>query len=215
MPEHTLSRRDVLKLSGLALVGTAVACSGLGYVVTRTPDNSTPDLSLGKETPMSQTILVAYATRAGSTAEIAVAIGQTLAARGFVVDVKSVKQVSSLSEYQAVILGSAIRMGNWLPEAVAFVKSNQAALSAMPVALFTVHMLNTGDDEASRAARHAYLNAVRPLLNGAEEVYFEGKMDFSRLSFLDRFIANMVKAVEADRRDWAKIRSWAPAALAV
>jgi len=83
----------------------------------------------------------------------------------------------------------------------------------MPVALFTVHMLNTGDDEASRTARLAYLNAVRPLLNGAEEVYFEGKMDFSRLSFLDRFIANMVKAVEADRRDWAKIRAWVPVAL--
>ena len=76
----------------------------------------------------------------------------------------------------AVVLGSAIRMGNWLPEAVDFVKANQAALNALPTALFTVHMLNTGDDEASRAARAAYLDAVRPLLNGVETAYFEGQV---------------------------------------
>ncbi len=163
---------------------------------------------------MNQRILVAYATRAGSTAEIAAAIGESLSAHGYAVDVRPIKDRPRLDGYSAVVLGSAIRMGNWLPEAVNYVKANQAALAAMPVALFTVHMLNTGDDEASRAARHAYLNAVRPLLNGAEEIYFEGKMDFSRLSFLDRLISKMVKAVEADRRDWAQIRSWTPAALA-
>ena len=47
-------------------------------------------------------------------------------------------------------------------------------------------MLNTGADDASHAARQGYLKAVRPLLPGAEEVYFEGLMDFPRLSFLDR-----------------------------
>ncbi len=163
---------------------------------------------------MNQRILVAYATRAGSTAEIAAAIGESLSARGYAVDVRPVKSQPDLAGYTAVVLGSAIRMGNWLPEAVNYVKTNQVALSALPVALFTVHMLNTGDDEASRTARAAYLNAVRPLLPGAEEVYFEGKMDFSRLSFLDRTIAKMVKAVEEDRRDWAQIRGWTPAALA-
>jgi menaquinone-dependent protoporphyrinogen oxidase len=92
---------------------------------------------------------------------------------------------------------------------VNFVQANQAALRALPVALFTVHMLNTGDDEASQTARAAYVNSVLPLLNEAETVYFEGKMDFSRLSFLDRFIAKMVGAVEEDNRDWERIHAWA------
>jgi menaquinone-dependent protoporphyrinogen oxidase len=105
-------------------------------------------------------------------------------------------------------------MGSCLPEAVEFVKPNQQALKKMHVALFTDHMLNTGDDEASRTARLAYLDTVRPLLNQPEEVYFAGKMDFSRLSFLDRFIAGMVKAVEDDQRDWDKIRNWSPAIFA-
>lgn len=116
--------------------------------------------------------------------------------------------------YQAVLLGSAIRMGSWLPEAVEFIKTNQQVLNHLPVALFTVHMLNIGNDETNRAARQAYLNQVRLLLPYAEEMYFAGKMDFSRLSILDRFVANLVKAVESDQRDWDKIRSWAPAIFA-
>lgn len=160
---------------------------------------------------MNKRVLVTYATRAGSAAEIAAAIAKTLAARGYAVDVKPVKEKPKVDGYAAVVLGSAIRMGAWLPEAVDFVKANQAALNSLPVALFTVHMLNTGDDEASRTARAAYLNAVRPLLNTAEAVYFEGQMDFGRLSFLDRAIAKMVKAVEADHRDWDQIKQWASA----
>jgi menaquinone-dependent protoporphyrinogen oxidase len=74
-------------------------------------------------------------------------------------------------------------------------------------------MLNTGDDEVSRTNRLAYLDKVRPLLRDHEEVYFQGNMDFSRLSFLDRMIAKMVKAKEADNRDWESIHSWVPEIL--
>lgn len=158
---------------------------------------------------MSRRILVAYATRAGSTAEIATAIARTLNERGFAVDVRPIKARPEISGYDAVIIGSAIRMGHWLPEAVDFVKANQAALNGVPVALFTVHMLNTGDDETSRANRAAYLDAVRPLINPAAEAYFAGAMNFARLSFLDRLIARMVGAVEEDRRDWTAIKAWA------
>ncbi len=86
---------------------------------------------------MSQTVLIAFATRAGSTPEIAHAVGETLAARGFNVDVQPVRQVRSLQAYDAVILGSPIRVGNWLPEATAFVRTFQADLNRLPVALFT------------------------------------------------------------------------------
>ncbi len=160
---------------------------------------------------MNKTVLVTYATRAGSTAQIAAAIGETLDERGFRVEVKSVKSQPALDGYAAVVLGSAIRMGNWLPEMVKFIEANQVALAAMPTALFTVHMLNAEDDEAHRAAREACTAPVRALLPDAPEVFFTGSMDFSRLSLLDRFISRMVKAEEADRRDWDAIRRWASA----
>jgi menaquinone-dependent protoporphyrinogen oxidase len=208
-----VSRRDFLKVAGLTLATAAVTCSGLGYVATRTPRVEDPEFAFGEENSMNNRILVTYATRAGSTAEIAATIGKSLSERGFAVDVKPVKDKPSLNGYQAVIMGSAIRMGNWLPEALDFVKANQSTLKALPVALYTVHMLNTGDDETSRSARLAYLNNVRPLLNSAEEAYFTGKMDFSRLSFMDRFISKMVKAVESDQRDWDNIKQWAKTVL--
>jgi len=51
-------------------------------------------------------------------------------------------------------------------------------------------------------------------LPNAPEAFFTGVMDFSRLSFLDRFVANMVKASESDQRDWEKIRAWSNEVLA-
>jgi len=105
-------------------------------------------------------------------------------------------------------------MCNWFPEMVKFIQDNQPALNSLPAALFTVHMLNTDDDEASCVAREAYTAPVRALLPKAPETFFSGVMDFSRLSFLDRFVANLVKAVESDQRDWDKIRAWAPAIFA-
>lgn len=162
---------------------------------------------------MNNRILVTYATRAGSTVEVAAAIGETLGARGFSVDVKPVKENPQVDGYQAVLVGSAIRFGQWLPEAVEFVKNNQQALNRVPVALFTVHIMNLGDDEQSRGNRMAYLSAVRPLIKPVDEVFFPGEIDPARLSFLERLIGQIVKSPVGDFRDWDKIRGWANAVL--
>lgn len=162
---------------------------------------------------MNNRILVTYATRAGSTVGVASAIAETLGQRGFAVDVKPVKEKPTLTGYQAVILGSAIRMGQWLPEMKDYIKSNQAALGKLPVALFTVHMSHVGDDETSRSARQAYVAPIHALLTPADEAFFAGKMDFNTLSFMDRLIMQAIKgkgSSEAeDLRDWGKIRGWA------
>lgn len=213
MSAQKMTRRRLLKMAGLTVGVATLTCAGGGYAATRRPDIEIPETTYGEENTMNNRTLVTYATRAGSTAEIATAIGESLSQRGIAVDVKPVKEKPDLNGYQTVVIGSAIRMGKWLPEAVDFIEANQAALNQLPVALFTVHMNNLGDDEDSQAARRTYLDAVRPMLDGTEEVYFAGEIDFSRLSFLDRLIAKGVGAVEADERDWDRIRAWVPAAL--
>ncbi|RPI21486.1 MAG: flavodoxin, partial [Chloroflexota bacterium] len=100
---------------------------------------------------MSYKILIAYASKCGATGEVARAIGQVWADQGEHVDVKPVSEVASLDGYAAAAIGSAIRFGQWLPEAVEFVKKNQQALNQVPVAVFTVHIMNMGDDEQSLA----------------------------------------------------------------
>jgi menaquinone-dependent protoporphyrinogen oxidase len=156
-------------------------------------------------------VLVTYATKAGSTGEVAEAIGQALCAGGaaVVVDVKPVKEVSDVSGYSGVVVGSAIRMGRWLPEAVKFVESQKAALAVMPVAYFQVSGFLKEDTPENRQEAATYLGAVRALAEPVSEGLFAGKMDYSKLSFFDRTIAKIVGSAEGDWRDWDAIRAWA------
>lgn len=158
---------------------------------------------------MNAKTLVAYTTRAGSTAGVAQAIAETLSAQGAAVDLLLIKDVKDLSSYRAVVLGSAIRFGAWLPEAVKFVERNQSILNQLPTAYFVVHLQNLGQDEASRTARTAYLNPVRKLVQPRKEAFFAGVGDWSKVSFFEGLIAKMVKAPEGDFRDWNTIRAWA------
>ncbi len=141
--------------------------------------------------------------------EVAQAVAQELTNRGYAVDVRLAKQVSSLEGYAAVVIGSAIRYSQWLPEAVKFVEQNQAALKQMPTAFFAVHLMNMGDDETSHKARLAYLDPVRKLVVPKAEAFFSGVGDPSKVSLFDRLIAKAVKSPEGDFRDWSKIRAWA------
>ena len=158
---------------------------------------------------MSKKILVTYATRAGSTAEVAEAIGKTLAAKGVTVDVLPIKKVTDLTSYQAVVIGSAVRFGQWLPEAVKFVELNNTVLGQKSTAFFAVHIMNLGEDEASRKARLAYLAPARKLIMPKAEAFFAGSGNPSKLSFLERTIGRMVKSPEGDLRDWKAINAWA------
>ena len=162
-------------------------------------------------------ILVAYATRAGSTVDVAEKIGEALRANGATVDVRAVKDVHDVNGYAAVVVGSAIRMSNWLPEAVEFVKKNQAQLRQMPIAFFTCHRLNTGDDATSRQAREAYTAPVRQIVTPKTEAFFSGVLDHSTLNFLDRTLAQAVEksthTPAGDFRDWDAIREWAQTIL--
>jgi menaquinone-dependent protoporphyrinogen oxidase len=162
---------------------------------------------------MSNRILVTYAGRTGSTAEVAKIISELLTSRGFVVDLKPAKEKPSVEGHRAVVLGSAIRMGGWLPEMIEFIRTNQIALNQTPTAIFTVHMFNTGMDPASRAARKAYTLPVRKMLTPVDEAFFAGKMDPAKLSLADRVLSRLVTMDTGqkvgDFRDWDQIRGWA------
>ena len=160
-----------------------------------------------------QKILVAYASKAGSTAEVAQAIGETLSAQGATVDVLQVKHVKDLSAYTAVIIGSAIRMGQWLPEAVNLVKAQQAELRQRPTAFFLVSGFLKDNTPEMTQKVGTFLDPVRAIFEPASIGMFAGKMDYSKLSFLDRTIAKAVGSVEGDWRNWDTIRAWAAQAL--
>jgi menaquinone-dependent protoporphyrinogen oxidase len=158
---------------------------------------------------MSKKVLIAYATRCGSSIGVAQAVGETIAKNGVAVDVNPIKELTGIAGYDAIILGSAVRMGQWLPEAVGFVKTHQSALSQIPVAIFSVHIMNMGDSPESIAGRQVYTVPVRDLITPCAEAFFPGQLDASNLSFFERMLGRMVGSPEGDFRDWEAVNGWA------
>jgi menaquinone-dependent protoporphyrinogen oxidase len=158
---------------------------------------------------MMKKILVTYATRAGSTFEVAEQVAEVLRATGADVDVKPVPAVHEVKGYDAVVVGSAIRMSQWLPEAVAFVRAHREPLSHIPTAYFLVSGLLRNDTPEIRDKVMAFLDPVRQILEPSSIGLFAGKIDYSRMDGLDRSIAEAVSTSEGDWRNWEAIRSWA------
>jgi menaquinone-dependent protoporphyrinogen oxidase len=163
---------------------------------------------------MSNKILVTYASRAGSTAGVAEAIGQTLTDSGAQVEVRPMKEVQDLAPYGAVVAGSAIQAGQWLPEALQFMQTHQAALARKPFAAFLVCMTLAMPNNKYQEQVADWLKPVRALVKPVSEGLFAGALDISKIpSFGDRLKFRLSVAFgvwsEGDHRDWNAIRAWA------
>ncbi len=203
------SRRRFLRKGCITAAAVGITLIGGGALaMTYQPPFDKPELILGDET-MQNRILVAYATKAGTTAEIAARIGETISQKNQTVDVLPISRVKDLSGYSAVVIGSAIRMGSVLPEVKSFVEKNQAALGQKPFSMFVAGMTLNEDTEANRTAVSAYLDPIRAVVKPASEGLFAGVMDPQKVSFLDRLIIKALKTPLGDFRDWDKINAWA------
>jgi menaquinone-dependent protoporphyrinogen oxidase len=164
---------------------------------------------------MKGKILVTYASRAGSTAGVANEIGNMLAENGAQVDISPMQNVSNISPYRAVVVGSAIQNRQWLPEAMQFIQTHKAELNQKPMAIFTVCMtLAMPNGESYRPQVSEWIAPVRNLVKPISEGIFAGVLKINKIpSFSDRlkFRLSVVFGVwsEGDHRDWNAINEWA------
>jgi menaquinone-dependent protoporphyrinogen oxidase len=164
---------------------------------------------------MNHKILVAYASRAESTAGVAETIGKTITQNGVQVDVIPMQNVKEITSYQAYVVGSAIQNRQWLPEALQFIQSNQADLAQKPVALFSVCMtLAMKNGERFRSDVQQWVSPARRFVRPVSEGLFTGALDISKIpTFGDRlkFRLSVLFGVwsEGDHRDWEAIKAWA------
>lgn len=151
-------------------------------------------------------VLIAYASKHGSTAEIARAIACELEGGGLAVEVREVSGVESIEQVDAVVVGSAVYIGQWQPAAVDFIGRHQDGLKRVPVWLFSSGPL--GDDPFPKEDPPATRELIEK--TGARGYRsFAGRLDRSLLGFGERLISGVVRAPSGDFRRWPEIRAWA------
>lgn len=162
-------------------------------------------------------VLVAYASKYGSTKGIAEFIAGRLRSKGLDVDSKNVNDIRTLNDYDAFVVGSAVFLGKWMSEASDFLLRNQNALSGRPVWLFSSGPLVLKDkqdhDTREGALFSGELNKLNNLAHSRDHGIFFGALDSNRLSFGHKMLRKMpaARAVmpEGDLRNWTDIEGWA------
>jgi menaquinone-dependent protoporphyrinogen oxidase len=155
------------------------------------------------------TILVAYASKGGATAEIADWIGEALRRAGMTVDVRPADDVLTLEGFDAVVIGGPLYMGKVLKPVPAFFSRHKTVLTGKPVALFIAGgSLGKGDPKADQNAEIVAEDAARGVPVAAVGL-FGGRFSSRNVPLIGRFLKNAVK--EEDTRDRAAIEAWADA----
>lgn len=204
-----VSRRDMLVISAGCIASMMIGdVPGAG--IGQAAEIKFPEGRCGGK--MEKKILIAYASKYGSTGGVADAIAKELCSKGIAADVAVIKNAGNISSYQGVIIGSAIYMGKWMSEAIDFVKKNKDVLSRMPVAYFLVCMTLSRPTDKNRAEVLSYMD---PILKDVPEIKpaaigtFAGALHYDNLSWIYKKILKSKGTPEGDYRDWNAIRLWA------
>ncbi len=166
---------------------------------------------------MTDKILVTFASRYGSTGEVARAVANELLDCGLEVEVKPLREARDLTSYGGVVLGAPLYFGVLHKEVVAFLAQQESALQKVPVAFFALGPLHLAEPEQQDAqtaldgqlAKFAWFSPVARAL-------FGGRFDPTRLSLGHRLVAALPASPlhgmpVTDARDWQAIQAWAAA----
>ena len=208
-------------VDGAKVTGGAVCALALGKGLLVPGDShasnvSFPESDCGIKQKDKKRILVAYASRFGTTGGVAESIGQVFCEKGETAEIRHVKSIGDLNAYDAVIIGSAVRSSKWLPEAVEFVRENRQTLSRMPVAYFLTCLAMAKQEPSAQNTARSYMDSILKEVPDVKPVdigVFAGVLDYQKMNFIMRAVMKSKmkdKGITAgDYRDWNRIRSWA------
>ena len=151
-------------------------------------------------------VLVCAATKYGATGEIANAVADVLAEKGLEVTLIPPEQAGAIEQFDAVVLGSAVYMGQWMKPARELVDRSAAALAARPVWLFSSGPVG---EPAKPAENPVDVSKILQSTKARDHRIFTGRLVRKHLTFPDRAMASAIRAAEGDFRNWAEIRAWA------
>jgi menaquinone-dependent protoporphyrinogen oxidase len=150
-------------------------------------------------------VLVAYASKHGSTQGIAERIAAILRASGLEVDLAAAEDAGDPAGYDAFVIGSAVYACRWMAPASDFIRHNGALLTDRPVWLFSVGP--AGRRIPLPATLPPVLAALGDSIGARDHHVFRGAIDASKLRGVERLIRLFLP--EGDFRDWPDIEAWA------
>ena len=148
-------------------------------------------------------ILVAHASKRGSTAEVAVFVADRLRGHGLVLDVRTAAEVDDLTSCEGVVLGGCLYFGRWHGDAVAFLKRHRQALADRPLALFALGPKTSEEHDLAESRAQLDGALAKVDVDPATVAVFGGVIDPTKL----RFPFNRMPA--SDARDWEAVATWA------
>lgn len=152
-------------------------------------------------------ILVSAASRHGATSEIAQRMADVFSATGIDVDVRPPEAVDGISKYDAVVLGSAVYAGHWLPSAKELVDREAEALAGRPVWLFSSGPIG---EPPKPDADPVEVEPIRQRIRAVEHRRFGGRLERrGGMGLAERAILAIIRAPEGDYRPWQDIGEWA------
>ncbi|HEU5061565.1 MAG TPA: flavodoxin domain-containing protein [Solirubrobacterales bacterium] len=155
------------------------------------------------------TVLVAYASKRGSTAEIAETVAATLRRQGLAVCLEPAAEVRSLEPFDAVVLGSAVYMKRWRGDARHFLKKHRKALRQLPFWVFSSGPVGDPVKDDPDWMEPPKLAAKVDALGGRGHVVFGGCAPAEPRGMMERAMVEGTPKEFRDRRDWDEIRAWA------
>jgi menaquinone-dependent protoporphyrinogen oxidase len=180
------------------------------YLYKRMLENESSDRSTTEE-KMEKQVLVAYASKYGATAEIAEKIGQVLRQSGLKADVQPADRGKDPALYDAIVLGSAVYIGQWQGKAAKFLQTNEKTLAQRPVWLFSSGPSGAGNPlglvEGWRLPKS--LQPVADRIRPRDIAVFHGNINVNKMNFIEKKMIENVKVPFGDFRDWDAIAAWA------
>ena len=159
---------------------------------------------------MPGSILVAYATRYGSTKEVAEKIAATLWENGLSVEILPLNNVKSVEVFSAVVMGAPLQMFRWHKDAISFLNQNQKVLCKIPVAVFALGPFHDEESEWVEVRKQLDKELANfPWLSPVSVSIVGAKYDPSVLGFPFNILPAMKQIPAIDIRNWDAVHGWA------
>jgi menaquinone-dependent protoporphyrinogen oxidase len=153
---------------------------------------------------MAADVLIAYASKCGSTEQTARRIGELLRKQGLTTEVGPAREVTDLGGFRAVLVGGSLYMGRWHHDARRFLARHRRDLERIPFAVFALGPgRNTPHDFEQSRQQLAHALARFPEIEARTTAVFGGVIEPERHHF------PLNRAERRDLRDWNEIARWA------